>query len=66
MPVRPKPFTQACPRCNWTKTFSPATDVLTAGRDLAVSCPRCGSTALKIEEASVFARVASRLKRLLT
>jgi len=65
MPVRTKPFTQACPQCNWSKTSAPVSDVLIAGRDIATQCPRCGAKALKIHEASAFAVLISRVKRLL-
>ncbi|HAP26977.1 MAG TPA: hypothetical protein DCR74_15440 [Achromobacter sp.] len=65
MPFRPKPFTQVCPQCSWSKTFAPVSDVLIPGRDIATQCPRCNSKALKIEKASVLARMSGRVRRLL-
>lgn len=62
MPVRPKPFTQVCSQCNWSKTFAPASDALIAGHDIATQCPRCGSKELKFREPSVLALLSSRLK----
>lgn len=42
MPVPPKPFTQQCTCCGWTRPYRPVSDVLR----IALYCPRCDSKGL--------------------
>lgn len=37
MPIPAKPFTQECPKCGWTQTFIPSSDVIF----MMPSCPSC-------------------------
>lgn len=50
MPIKPRPFTFVCEDCNWKKTIAPRSDALMPG-DWFVTCPKCGSTALKMRAA---------------
>ena len=50
MPIKPRPFTFVCEDCKWKKTIAPRSDALMPG-DWFASCPKCGSTALKMRAA---------------
>ena len=46
MPIRPRPITYHCPKCQWSKTIQPRSDALMPG-DRVDTCPRCGHTDLE-------------------
>ena len=50
MPIKPRPFPFVCEDCHWKKTMAPRSDALMPG-DWFVTCPKCGSTALKMRAA---------------
>jgi len=39
--IKPKPFKFVCPKCAYSKTVRPKSDVLTP-MDFMSSCPKCG------------------------
>ena len=43
MPIRPRPITYRCPKCQWSKTIQPRSDARMPG-DRVDTCPRCGHT----------------------
>ena len=46
MSIRPPPRLFRCPACGWSKTVTPASDVLVRGRDHFDACPQCGHAPL--------------------
>lgn len=42
MAIRPASSTYECPQCHWSKTVHPQSDALVPGRDVLISCPKCG------------------------
>lgn len=61
MPIKPRPFTFVCEDCNWKKTIAPRSDALMPG-DWFATCPRCGSTALKMRAAGWFEAAAAQFR----
>lgn len=41
MAFRPNPQTYRCPKCSWTKTVWPKSDVVTPQYDFYDFCPKC-------------------------
>ncbi|MEA1954710.1 MAG: hypothetical protein U9O24_10000 [Campylobacterota bacterium] len=45
--IKPNPFRYKCPKCDYSKTIRPKSDVLDP-RDFMNTCPKCGTTMDKI------------------
>lgn len=63
--VRPmRPFTTRCNDCGWNHTVIPNSDVLRY-EDCPGVCPRCGSEAVRMDQATAWEIAVAKLMRLL-
>lgn len=52
MPIPMPPTTLRCPKCGWSKTVVPQSDVLLEGHTWFTVCPECGHSKLDRKKAS--------------
>ena len=57
MPIPAKPFTQECPKCGWTHTVIPVSDVIF----MLPICPRCGNDELTRRAPTVLETLRAKL-----
>lgn len=65
MPVPPQPFKLTCPKCGWSRTIVPTSDVIFPHESPNQNCPKCGASDLEKTRASGAGRVGSLLGKYL-
>lgn len=63
MPFPPPPTCFSCPQCGWQRTIIHESDVLLPGRDLPLSCAKCGHSPLRHKPASARQISLARLSK---
>lgn len=53
MPVPPPPFKLTCPKCGWSRTIVPTSDVLLPHERPDQHCPKCGAGDLEMTRAGL-------------
>jgi Zn finger protein HypA/HybF involved in hydrogenase expression len=60
MPIAPKPFKFVCPKCSYSKTVKPKSDILNP-MDFISTCPKCNSK-MERKELNIIDDIADLLK----
>lgn len=63
MPIPMPPTTLSCPKCGWSKTVVPQSDVLLEGHTWFTVCPECGNSKLDHKKANIISSLAAQAQQ---
>ena len=63
MPIPMPPTTLSCPKCGWSNTVVPQSDVLLEGHTWFTVCPECGHSKLDRKKANIISSLAAQAQQ---